>query len=115
MEKVPQNMPMWRDMAVRGPTSPYSRLSRSLARVSFHVPIRPNWVCAGCGAPWPCQTRRGQLLAEFDGAPVSLALLMAGYFMDAAQDLRTEAAHVLYQRFMGWLKQQPRPYQDEEP
>jgi hypothetical protein len=40
---------------------------------------------------------------------------MAGYFMDAAQDLRTEAAHVLYQRFMGWLKQQPRPYQDEEP
>ncbi|MCW2642828.1 MAG: hypothetical protein JWP76_5134, partial [Dactylosporangium sp.] len=33
----------------------------------------------------------------------------------AAQDLRTEAAHDLYQRFMGWLKQKPKPHEDQEP
>jgi hypothetical protein len=115
MDKVPQNMPVWRDMAVRRPDSPSSRLSGALAGVSFHVPIRPNWICAGCGAPWPCGTRRSHLLAEFDSAPVSLALLMGGYFIDAAQDLRTEAAHVLYQRFMGWLKEQPKPFGAKSP
>jgi hypothetical protein len=46
---------------------------------------------------------------------VSLGLLMGGYFIDAAQDLRTEAAHDLYERFMGWLNQQPKPYEDPEP
>jgi hypothetical protein len=108
MEKVPQNMPMWRSMAVRSPESPHSRLPRPLAHVNVHAPMRPNWACTGCGAQWPCRTRRKQLLAEFDRAPVSLALFMGRYFMDAAQDLRTEVAYVLYQRFMGWLKEQPR-------
>jgi hypothetical protein len=72
-------------------------------------------MCGGCGAQWPCQTRRRQLLAEFASASVSLALLMGGYFMDAAQDLTTESASVLYQRFMGWLKEQPKPDEDSEP
>jgi hypothetical protein len=63
---------------------------------------------------WPCPTRRNQLLAEFDRTPVSLALLMGGYFMDAAQDLVTESANALYHRFMGWLKEQPKPYEDQE-
>jgi hypothetical protein len=83
--------------------------------VNLHAPMRPSWTCAGCGGHWPCNTRRSQLLAEFDSAPASLALLMGGYFVDAAQDLRTEAAHDLYQRFMGWLKQKPKPHEDQEP
>jgi hypothetical protein len=115
MEKIPRNMPLRRGLAVPGTESPYSRLPRPLARVTVHVPVRPNWVCAGCGARWPCRTRRGQLLAEFDRAPVSLALLMGGYFMDAAQDLPTEPASVLYGRFMGWLKEQPEPDGDQDP
>jgi hypothetical protein len=35
--------------------------------------------------------------------------------MDAAQDLPTEPASVLYGRFMGWLKEQPEPDGDQEP
>ncbi|MEV1333615.1 flavin reductase, partial [Micromonospora costi] len=26
--------------------------------VSVHQPVRPQWICAGCGAPWPCRTRK---------------------------------------------------------
>ncbi|MGC9669357.1 hypothetical protein ACNTMW_22725 [Planosporangium sp. 12N6] len=115
MEKVPHNMPVWRAMAVRDPDSPFGRLPRALARVNVHVPIRPNWVCAGCGAPWPCETRRNQLLAEFDGTPVSLGLLMGGYFVDCCADLPNRAVGELYGRFLGWLKEQPEPHEDQEP
>jgi hypothetical protein len=40
---------------------------------------------------------------------------MGGYFIDAAHDSRTEGAHDLYQRFMGWLEEQPKPDQGQEP
>ncbi|RAO46280.1 hypothetical protein [Micromonospora saelicesensis] len=43
--------------------------------------------CGGCGADWPCETRRRELRAEYDRAPVSLALYLAAQLVDAAQDL----------------------------
>ncbi len=72
--------------------------------VSMHLPIRPGWVCAGCGLTWPCSTRRQQLVAEYEGARVSLALLMAAYFADAANDLPYAQAGDLYARFLGWVR-----------
>jgi hypothetical protein len=32
---------------------------------------------------------------------------MSRYFIDAAQDLKSESAHDLYQRFIGWLSERP--------
>jgi hypothetical protein len=115
VEEVPLDVWLRRRMALRRSASSHYRRTRALAGVNLHSPRRPSWACIGCGGPWPCQTRRAQLRAQFSSAPVSLGLLMGGYFIDAAQDLRTEAAHDLYERFMGWLNQQPKPYEDPEP
>jgi len=71
--------------------------------MTSHLPRRPSWTCLGCGAPWPCHTRRIQLLAEYDGAPVSLGLLMADYLNDALHDLPAGASPDVYWRFLGWL------------
>jgi len=71
--------------------------------VSAHQPVRPTWLCGGCGDPWPCVSRRRQLLAEYDRAPVSLTLYLAALFVDAVQDLPAAASGELYARFIGWL------------
>ncbi|MCW2642162.1 MAG: hypothetical protein JWP76_4468 [Dactylosporangium sp.] len=71
--------------------------------MSDHNAVRPDWLCGGCGQPWPCRTRQVQLLAEYDGALVSLALLMGTYFCDGAQELPDARAGDLYARFLGWL------------
>ncbi|GAA1807710.1 hypothetical protein GCM10009835_28430 [Planosporangium flavigriseum] len=105
MEEVAPDVRVRRAMALRRAASAHYGRAGSLAGVNLHSPLRPSWTCTGCSAPWPCQTRRGQLLASFDSTPVSLTLLMGGYFIDAAQDLHAESASALYQRFMGWLKQ----------
>jgi hypothetical protein len=73
--------------------------------VTTHIAIRPGWVCGGCGVEWPCRTRRRQLLAEFDGAKVSLSLLMSSYFVDASEDLPDAPAGDLHMRFFGWTRQ----------
>ncbi len=70
----------------------------------MHVPIRPGWVCAACGVAWPCSTRRQQLADEYDGAAVSLAVLMSSYLLDAAADLPLSQAGDLHVRFLGWVR-----------
>ncbi len=72
--------------------------------MTAHVPLRPAWTCAGCGEPWPCQTRKRQLLAEYDGTPVSLGLFMAGHFVAAVRDVPAGAEREMYRRFLGWLR-----------
>ncbi|GII25480.1 hypothetical protein [Planosporangium mesophilum] len=79
--------------------------------MSDHNPVRPGWRCGGCGQPWPCGTRRSQLAAEYEGARVSLALLMSTSFCAAAQDLPDVRAGDLYLRFLGWLD----PYRRGDP
>ncbi|MEV0878630.1 flavin reductase [Micromonospora echinofusca] len=69
-----------------------------------HHAIRPDWTCGGCVGEWPCRTRRRELRAEYDRAPVSLALYLAAQFVDAAQDLAHAPADQLHQRFLGWLR-----------
>lgn len=72
--------------------------------MTAHGPLRPAWTCIGCGQPWPCHTRRAELLAEFDSAPVTLALVLAGYLVEACEDLPYEPAGPLYDRFVGWMR-----------
>jgi hypothetical protein len=57
-----------------------------------------------CSLPWPCETRRRQLIAEYDRAKVSLSLLMSAYFVDAANDLPDVPAGELYGRFVLWIR-----------
>lgn len=68
----------------------------------MHLPIRPDWTCAGCGAAWPCRTRQRQLIAHYHQAPVSLMIYLSGFFIEACQDLPRTAAGALHQRFLGW-------------
>jgi hypothetical protein len=72
--------------------------------VSPHTPMRPSWRCAGCGGEWPCPSARRRLLAEYEGATVSLALYLASNFVDAAADLPDLPAGNLYRRFLGWVR-----------
>jgi hypothetical protein len=75
--------------------------------MTAHQPIRPNWSCGGCGYPWPCPSRRRQLLGQYVDAPVSLALVLGSAFVEAAADLRTAPAGELHDRFVGWLPSYP--------
>ncbi|HEV7899819.1 MAG TPA: flavin reductase [Planosporangium sp.] len=64
-----------------------------------------------CWESWPCHARRTQLRAEFDGASVSLGLLMGAHFVEAAHDLPAVPAvpaGELDTRFLGWVRGQPR-------
>jgi hypothetical protein len=72
--------------------------------MSTHNPVRPSWTCGGCVAAWPCQTRRAELLAEYDGATTSLALYLGVCLVDAAGDLPHALAGELYTRFLGWVR-----------
>ncbi|MFV2127536.1 hypothetical protein ACFHWS_23810 [Micromonospora sp. LOL_013] len=69
--------------------------------MTLHRPVRPTWMCAGCGLPWPCQTRRLELLAEYAGAVVSLSVYMAACLLDAMADLPDYRCGYLYSRFIG--------------
>ncbi|MFI0795350.1 hypothetical protein ACH4OY_22130 [Micromonospora rubida] len=68
-----------------------------------HDPVLPVWLCAGCAAPWPCATRRHELLKEFATSPISLVLYMGSYYVSASQDMSWAPAGTLHRRFLGWL------------
>ncbi|GII23801.1 flavin reductase [Planosporangium mesophilum] len=70
---------------------------------ALHTPLRPQWICVGCGCDWPCLTRPGQLAAEYDRARVCLSLVMSSYFVQASEDLYAVPAGELYVRFLGWM------------
>jgi hypothetical protein len=72
--------------------------------VTAHGPVLPIWSCGGCGSPWPCPTRKRELRAEFDKAPVSLALYMGAQLVRAAEDLVWVPAGGLHKRFLGWVR-----------
>jgi hypothetical protein len=76
--------------------------------VSTHEPVIPLWTCGGCGLGWPCATRRTELRAEFEGAPVSLSIYMGSHLVSASQDLAWVPAGRLHYRFVGWIRVQRR-------
>lgn len=82
--------------------------------MTTHGPVLPVWTCGGCGAPWPCASRRQELRAEFDGAPVSLGLYMGAYLVWAAEDLVWLPAGELHRRFVGWVRRDEQARQQKE-
>ncbi|MFI5845268.1 hypothetical protein ACIA8K_36750 [Catenuloplanes sp. NPDC051500] len=69
-----------------------------------HTPHRPTWDCRLCGGEWPCDQARLDLLAEYDGARVSLAIYLGACLVEATRELFTVPAGWLYARFLGWMK-----------
>lgn len=76
--------------------------------MSQHQPVRPSWRCAWCAEAWPCQSRRFEMMNEFDGSRLLLALYMARYFGEALDDHPNVSATELYARFLGWCRDRPR-------
>jgi hypothetical protein len=72
--------------------------------MSVHVALRPSWECAGCGAPWPCLTRRRQLRAEYNGGQPELSALMGYYRTQAQVDVPGASPAGLDARFVGWIE-----------
>ncbi|MEU2613533.1 hypothetical protein ABZ570_18390 [Micromonospora sp. NPDC007271] len=75
--------------------------------MTTHGPVMPIWTCGGCDLPWPCPTRRRELRAEFADAPVSLALYLGSYLIQATEDMPWTPAGVLHRRFLGWARAVP--------
>ncbi|WP_433317553.1 flavin reductase [Micromonospora chersina] len=72
--------------------------------MTIHLAVTPAWTCGGCGTDWPCRTRRRELRAEYEAAPVSLALYLATQLVNATQDLPEVPAGHLHHRFLGWTR-----------
>jgi hypothetical protein len=68
-----------------------------------HRPERPVWRCTACGDDWPCETRRAELRHESGGQVVSLALMMAMYFVEAFQYHPKVSPAQFHERFLGWI------------
>ncbi|TNH27278.1 hypothetical protein FHG89_18335 [Micromonospora orduensis] len=66
-----------------------------------HGPVLPLWLCETCDRPWPCATRRTELLGECER--ISLAYYMNLCLISAGQDMSWAPADVLRRRFIGWL------------
>jgi hypothetical protein len=70
--------------------------------VDLHIPHRPSWRCRVDATPWPCETARRQLLAEYDGARISLHLYLAANLVEASGHLPDVPSGQLWERFIGW-------------
>ncbi|MFE9203207.1 hypothetical protein [Micromonospora sp. NPDC007230] len=58
--------------------------------------------------PWPYPTGKRELRAEYDDAPVSLALYLGSYLVQATEDMPWTPAGVLHRRFVGWTREAAR-------
>ncbi|MCM0678641.1 hypothetical protein NCC78_28800 [Micromonospora phytophila] len=63
----------------------------------------PTWTCTGCGQDWPCVTKQSQLLVEFGGPRVALAVYLGSCLSAALQDLPALSVGHAQARFLGWL------------
>ena len=91
-------------MAWPSPSTSIGRRTVASMAGLFHTAVRPSWTCATCDVPWPCATARGQLRAEYDGAPTSLGLYLAACMVEAAGHLPDMPSGELYARFLGWMR-----------
>ncbi|MBQ1034734.1 MULTISPECIES: hypothetical protein [Micromonospora] len=82
-----------------------------------HLPMRPAWLCRNCAAAWPCSRAQLDLVAEFYGHSLALALYLASCMNEAIHDLyilggRPDFAR-MHVRFLGWLSLARRPRRPE--
>ncbi|MGW0213590.1 hypothetical protein ACWDXH_04295 [Micromonospora chokoriensis] len=71
--------------------------------MTAHGPVLPLWLCEACDRPWPCATRRVELLGEYATSPVALRIYLESRQAAAAQDMSWASTDTVYRRFLGWL------------
>jgi hypothetical protein len=69
-----------------------------------HTPLRPSWLCAADGEPWPCDAAR-QAMAGEDS--ISRAIFMALMLHEATGDMPDATPSELYERFVAWTRTTP--------
>ncbi len=84
-------------------------MGEAMSAEANHFPARPGWGCTGCDQPWPCATRKVELLAESSETGISLRYVMAEHMFQAAADFGAEQPADLVDRFVGWLPSPARP------
>jgi hypothetical protein len=67
-----------------------------------HEPERPFWICGVDGLDWPCPARRQAMLESWE--PTTLAIVMAGYFVQACAELSSGDVGEIHRRFLGWVR-----------
>lgn len=76
-----------------------------------HHAVPPPHTCRNCSRPWPCPTAQVNLLAEFYGDPVGLAVYLSVGLSSAIRDRGelglTEDIPEMYQRYLGWIRMGP--------
>jgi hypothetical protein len=73
-----------------------------------HLHDRPGWNCRTCRQPWPCDTAKANLLAEFRDFPSVLTIYLSAQMYDAMGDLTPNGGPVpagLYERFLSWTRE----------
>lgn len=68
----------------------------------LHVPDRPSWRCHHCGAAWPCEAVKADLVATTD--PVGRVIYMNLYMIDAVADQPDGDFAAIFDRFVGWAR-----------
>ncbi|MBX7265043.1 flavin reductase [Micromonospora sp. Llam7] len=75
--------------------------------LAAHVPCRPSWRCAACGAAWPCSPAKLCLLAEYKGNMPGLMVYLVTLREEAAEQLAGldsgERPANLHVRFTDWV------------
>ncbi len=72
-----------------------------------HVPVRPDWQCAECGADWPCISAKSALAEEYASDRVALLFYLALRQWEAIDDTRSSPGGIkvikeMRQRFVSW-------------
>ncbi|MEU2611371.1 hypothetical protein ABZ570_07280 [Micromonospora sp. NPDC007271] len=68
-----------------------------------HAPTTPDWTCGSCGDEWPCVTKRGRLLNEYQVDRAALSVYLGSCLAAATQDLCHAPVSSLQDRFIGWV------------
>ena len=69
-----------------------------------HVADRPSWDCRACGAPWPCDLARKELLRQQDANPTAIATYMWMRLEEYAFDQGVGPPADAFDRFLKWTR-----------
>lgn len=79
-----------------------------MSHTSRHEPVRPIWLCARCGAPWPCGTAKLALLDEYRDNKTALTMYLVMQMEEARKSLAKldsgKEPDDLTDRFLNWTR-----------
>ncbi|MCP2328420.1 hypothetical protein HDA40_006927 [Hamadaea flava] len=72
------------------------------ATEAYHLPDE-GWDCAACGAAWPCEVTRTDLVRDLGGTPAAIDKVMRGYLLDALTVRPDLPSRELADRHLSWI------------